>query len=119
METSLQRYYVSTGKNRVTVDATSVEDAAKQAVERIVSDESRSRAMGRLLSISKLGFDIEYDDYTFVSTTTVMKSIGFKEDENGYLFRCPKCRGIGLIDCCSKTACLDCGGSSKKLCPDC
>lgn len=114
-----QRYYVSTGKSRVTVDAPTAKDAAEEAIERIVSDESNNRPMGRLVMISRHGFDSEADDDLFTSTESVLERIGFRRDAKGNLVRCKTCRGVGRLDCCDRIDCLDCGGLFTKDCPDC
>jgi len=114
-----QRFYVSTGKNRVTVDAKNAREAAGIAIDRIANDESTSRSMGRLTMISRHGFESEADDDVFTATESVMEDIGFSRNENGDLVRCKTCRGVGRLDCCDTTDCLDCGGLFTKDCPDC
>lgn len=116
---TLQRFYVSTSKNRVTVDAKTARHAAVEAIERIVNDESTARSMGQLTMVSPYGFDSYEDDDIFMSTTSLMESIGFRPNEDGDLCRCKTCRGVGRLDCCDKIDCLDCGGLFTKDCPDC
>ena len=114
-----QRFYVSTGKSRVTVDAPTANDAADEAIKRIVSDESKNRTIGQLVMISRHGFDSEADDDLFTLAESVMERIGFRRDAEGNLVRCKTCRGVGRLDCCDRIDCLDCGGLFTKDCPDC
>ena len=114
-----QRFYVSTGKNRVTVDAKNAREAAEIAIDRIVNDESTVRSMGRLTMVSRYGFETEADDDVFTATESVMEDIGFRRNEDGDLVRCRTCRGVGRLDCCERIDCLDCGGLFTKDCPDC
>lgn len=114
-----QRYYVATGKNRVTVEARNAREAADEAIDRIVNDDSMVRSMGQLTSISLHGFDLDSDDDILTLTTAVMERIGFRKNKNGELVRCKTCRGVGRLDCCERIDCLDCGGLFTKDCPDC
>jgi hypothetical protein len=113
------RYYVATGKNRVTVEAKTAREAAEEAIERIVSDDSRSRSMGQLTQVSKYGFHSDADDDVFMATESLMEAIGFRRNDEGDLVRCMTCRGVGRVDCCDKLDCLDCGGLFTKDCPHC
>lgn len=117
--TDIKRYYVTTGKNRVTVDAKTAKEAAETAIDRITSDTSKDRSMAEVTMVSLHGFDSEADDDIFMLTVNVMLAIGFSQNEAGELVRCMTCRGVGRLDCCNKVDCLDCGGFFKKLCPDC
>jgi hypothetical protein len=117
--TETKRYYVTTGKNRVTVDAKTAKEAAETAIDRITSDMSKNRSMAELTMVSLYGFDSEADDDIFMLTVNVMHTIGFKENDSGELVRCLTCRGVGRLDCCDKADCLDCGGLFTKLCPNC
>ena len=115
----LTRYYVATGDSRVTVDAANVSDAFDEAIERIVNDQKRDRAMGQITVASTQGFDSDSGDDVFTSTIAVMERIGFKKNEDGEMVRCKTCRGVGRLDCCEETDCLDCGGLFTRDCPDC
>lgn len=114
-----QRFYVSTGKNRITVDAKNAGEAAEIAIDRIVNDDSKSRTMGRITMVSRHGFETAVGDDVFMSTESVMERIGFSRNEDGDLVRCKTCRGVGRLDCCEEIDCLDCGGLFTKDCPDC
>jgi hypothetical protein len=116
---ALTRYYVATGDSRVTVDANNVSDAFDEAIDRIVNDERRDRSMGELVVASTHGFDSDADDDVYTLTVSVMERIGFKRNEDGDLVRCKTCRGVGRLDCCEETDCLDCGGLFTRDCPDC
>jgi hypothetical protein len=114
----MKRYYVTTGANRVTVDAKSVREAATDAIERIVSDDVK-RSMGQITMVSLHGFESDANDDVFVSTSAIMQEIGFRPNKDGELQRCRTCRGVGRLDCCDKIDCLDCGGLGTKFCTDC
>lgn len=113
------RWYVTTGKNRLTIDAPTSKDAFDEAIERIVNDDNTARTMGQLVMASRHGFESEADDDVFTSTVSVMERIGFRRNEDGDLVRCKTCKGVGRLDCCDKLECLDCGGLFTRLCPDC
>lgn len=113
------RWYVTTGKNRLTIDAPTTNKAIEEAIERIVSDDNTSRSMGQLVMASLVGFDAESDDDVFSSTVSVMERIGFRRNDDDELVRCKTCKGVGRLDCCDKLSCLDCGGMSTRICRDC
>ena len=119
MASEAKRYYVTTGKNRVTVDAKTAREAAETAIDRITSDTSKARSMAEVTMVSLHGFESEADDDIFMLTVNIMLNIGFSRNEAGELVRCQTCRGVGRLDCCDKIDCLDCGGLGTKFCSDC